>query len=69
MFTYLYLLILTYTYKVRNLERPHGLMDPVISSSLAYFPPSVVGVNIVLGMCPVSIEPSLECVEAGGGDN
>ena len=38
-------------------------------SSLAYFPPSVVGVNIMLGMCPVSIEPSLTCVEAGGGNN
>ena len=58
--TYVLTYLLTYTYKVQNLERPHGLMDPVISSSLAYFPPSVVGVNIVLGMCPVSIEHMYE---------
>ena len=48
-------------------------MDPVTLSSLAYFLCSVIGVNSVLGMCPVSIKPSIECVEtcveAGDRDN
>ena len=42
--SYLLTYLLTYTYKLRNFERPHGLKDPSISSSLVGYPPSVMNV-------------------------
>lgn len=60
----------TYTCKARNLKRPHGLTDPIITSSLVKalvrFPPSVVDVGGEHDLCPVFVEPGFEGIDAGG---
>ena len=63
------MLILTYTYKLQTFERPHDLKDPPISSSLVVYPPLVMNMCGVLKMCPVSVKPGSESIEAGGGDH